>query len=573
MDAADADRLAQFEARLLQLESDVARLRADAPVPWIRQPPPPRTTDLAPGAPPAPIVGPTPERSVEWWSPDAGARLTREAVLKWSGIALIVLAVGFALSTAIRRGWLGPELQLLAAATLGIALQVAGWRVRESRSRWTGALLTAGIWVEFTTVASNLFGQHVGDPVPFVCVVAVALLGVALAQRAPSEMVAAGTLIGGASAWLVISEGSPDFAFGLAWIAAAVALTLWQSLDNEWLGLRAASHAIGLGWLLRQSIDADSIGERTGFVVVSGMLFLSLLLLPSRGSGHERWRELDIQLAMLGPPWMIIVMIAALDVASAGPRAAVSFATVAGTLVATTLLRRSLTHRHLLSLVLGSSVGLSIGLANLLNVSATFVAFAVQAAGLMFLARRLGYDLRVVTNALLLAAASTTYVGSEVIEAWRVDATWAHDVAHLVIIVAIGATGWSSPPRWARKATALGLLVSWLAWTMSVLVHLPQGHAIVSGTWAGTGMALVASGTRNVHARIAPLLPAATPRQLAGGGLAVIMLTVAKLLTIDLREVDTLWRAALFLAVGLGVLRLGYLLPRLDEPAVRDGGR
>ena len=41
----------------------------------------------------------------------------------------------------------------------------------------------------------------------------------------------------------------------------------------------------------------------------------------------------------------------------------------------------------------------------------------------------------------------------------------------------------------------------------------------------------------------------------------VIGLTVGKLLTVDLREVDALWRAGLFLVVGLGLLRLGFLLP------------
>ena len=40
-------------------------------------------------------------------------------------------------------------------------------------------------------------------------------------------------------------------------------------------------------------------------------------------------------------------------------------------------------------------------------------------------------------------------------------------------------------------------------------------------------------------------------------------ITVAKLLTVDLQEVDTLWRAGLFFVIGLGFLRLGFLLPRL----------
>ncbi len=49
--------------------------------------------------------------------------------------------------------------------------------------------------------------------------------------------------------------------------------------------------------------------------------------------------------------------------------------------------------------------------------------------------------------------------------------------------------------------------------------------------------------------------------------LIVFGLTVAKLLTVDLQEVDRLWRAGLFLLIGLAFLRLGFLLPRLTGGA------
>jgi len=98
-----------------------------------------------------------------------------------------------------------------------------------------------------------------------------------------------------------------------------------------------------------------------------------------------------------------------------------------------------------------------------------------------------------------------------------------------------------------------------MTWLGSVFVHLPQGQAIVSVSWATIGITVFLVGaTRKVP-------------EAGAVGLVVIAVTVAKLLTVDLREVDTLWRAALFLAVGLGIMRLGFLLPRLtrdpDEPS------
>ena len=99
-----------------------------------------------------------------------------------------------------------------------------------------------------------------------------------------------------------------------------------------------------------------------------------------------------------------------------------------------------------------------------------------------------------------------------------------------------------------------------------MLVHLPQGQAVVSVSWAIVGTAVLVAGA----VKKVPGLGAA--------GLAVLALTVAKLLTVDLREVDTLWRAGLFFMVGFGIMRLGFLLPRLtgaaddhlDEPILQQ---
>ena len=103
-------------------------------------------------------------------------------------------------------------------------------------------------------------------------------------------------------------------------------------------------------------------------------------------------------------------------------------------------------------------------------------------------------------------------------------------------------------PVTRRLASAVVLALT-LLWLGSVLVHLPQGQAVVSVSWAVVGIGLFVVGATRKH------------RDAAAAGLAVIGLTVGKLLTVDLREVDALWRAGLFLVVGLGLLRLGFLLP------------
>jgi hypothetical protein len=90
-----------------------------------------------------------------------------------------------------------------------------------------------------------------------------------------------------------------------------------------------------------------------------------------------------------------------------------------------------------------------------------------------------------------------------------------------------------------------------LAWLASVLIHGPQGQVVVSGLWAAAAAGAIILGVR-------------TDRTMAGKlGMATLLVVLAKLLTVDLAEVDTLWRVGLFFIIGAGLLRLGYLLPKL----------
>ena len=138
-------------------------------------------------------------------------------------------------------------------------------------------------------------------------------------------------------------------------------------------------------------------------------------------------------------------------------------------------------------------------------------------------------------------------------DAWVDDVSVGDDIAHALIIAAIALAGWLTGLRAVHLGTAALTLVRVLVWSGSVLVHLPQGQAVVSIAWAIIGTAVFVTGA----VRKIP--------EVGVAGLAVLGLTVGKLLTVDLREVDTLWRAGLFFLVGIGLMRLGFMLPRLDR--------
>lgn len=121
----------------------------------------------------------------------------------------------------------------------------------------------------------------------------------------------------------------------------------------------------------------------------------------------------------------------------------------------------------------------------------------------------------------------------------------------------------------------LGWLLG-LGWFASVLIAVPQGQAAISAAWAAAAVAAVIVGL-SVRDPLAGTIRST--------GLATIAAVVVKLVTVDLAEVDTLARVGLFLAVGLGLLRLAYVLADEDDdpsgqgrgdapaPAAEAGGR
>ena len=223
--------------------------------------------------------------------------------------------------------------------------------------------------------------------------------------------------------------------------------------------------------------------------------------------------------------------------------------------------KRWIHEAHFVSLLIGASVALTIGVAVLLSTTAAFMAIAVQGAGLVVLSRSFDREIRVLVNAAVLVIVAANFALGNMIEAWTDDAPVGDDIAHATIIAALAVAAWLTGVRQIQQIAAAATLALVLVWLGSVLVHLPQGQAVVSVSWAVIGIAVLIAGA----IRKMPEVGAA--------GLAVIGITVGKLLTVDLQEVDTLWRAGLFLVIGLGIMRIGFLLPRFapdddtaDEP-------
>lgn len=567
MEGDRSDRVEQLEQHVARLDREVARLRsrldrADTAADAVTATesaltPPVSAAAAAPPAWPAPHPAPPADTGMAGsrpWHAPKRMHLDSEAVLKWGGVGLVVLAVGFAVSTAISRDWIGPELQLAGALVVSSALVAAGLRLRPARPRWTHALCSGGLLAFFTTFASNLFLDRVDETAAFVATAAIAAGGLALARTTRSEWVAAATLIGGSIGWTVIADSREHlpFAATVVWFVLIVAATIVVSVDRRWFAARPTAHMVAMIALPALASDADGTARSILLAAATASVAGSLFVVPSIGDLTSAWQQFEVQLAALAAPWAFTVtLIAFLDDHSDTSIAVTAFAIAAGTGAAAIAL--PIRPPHKVSLALGASVTFSIGLAVLLSATAVFVALAVQAAGLVILSRALGRNVRILINAVVLATIAVANTLATMFTAWSDDAAWGDDVAHLLVIIALAVGIWFIDDRDVRRAGAVATLALLLIWTGSVFVHAPQGQAVVSVVWATLGTTVFVTGAVRRRA------DAATT------GLAVLGLTVGKLLTVDLQEVDTLWRAGLFFLIGIGLLRLGFLLPRLTR--------
>jgi hypothetical protein len=140
------------------------------------------------------------------------------------------------------------------------------------------------------------------------------------------------------------------------------------------------------------------------------------------------------------------------------------------------------------------------------------------------------------------------------------NAEWGADIIHGLVFAVVLGIGWYLRRQMAGRLLALVGYGSALLWVLSVFRHFGQGQLIVSIVWAAIGVAIVVWGLTSRQVDIARV------------GLATLALTVVKLLTVDLAEVDTFWRAGLFFVIGLGFLWLSASIPRLmgTQPPSED---
>lgn len=613
-----------------------------------------------------------------------------ERLLRIAGIVLVVLAGVFAVSTAIDRGWIGPQVQLAGATVTGLALQAGAVRLRHRSRPWAHSLGAGGaVILAACAVAAHAWLDVIGPLGALSALGVVTATSIALARHLRIEGVAIAAGVAGLGTAAVGGLlGDVPMAVAALSLAAMVVVMTGLGLVERWRGLR-----IVVGWqaaLLLLGFAVDAAGELAGLTgavawavvaVVGTVLWVAPAIagqLAERpielgDQGWPRWATIDRRLVVSAPgwTWLAITALAGADAtASAWIGLGVAAAHGATVALAWARLDRILRSSGLLAvtgivtvaLVLlldgpvlmvaivtsalasaviadriddGPMAALATVVASLATVMATtdLVTVAIDrdptigsaaaqgavVVALVEMSRRVGRRWRPVGIAL----GATAWIGllgwvatqlspiGPVVPA--IAATWAILAALILVLgryrwvptvaaraaglatlsgaailtmsdlaalietgsgdltrsalqaiviggaaIVVAALGLRSAHRPTAIAVMVGTWVLALGWVLGATLDVGQSQAVVSALWTVAAIAAIVAGLR---------LTEVVARRL---GMATLGVTMVKLLTVDLTEVDVLWRIGLFAIVGAGLLRLAYVLPRLVAPLDPD---
>jgi len=484
-------------------------------------------------------------------------------VLAVAGGVAIVLGVVFFLVMAVSRGWIDEPTRVLLAFLGSTGLLATGlWlHERHGQTEAAQAAVAAAIAALYLTLiaATELYGL-VSPELGLAMAALVGASAAAIAVRWGSPFVGGLGVIGALLAPALVGAGSSGAALtymGIA-LAAAVGVLLWR----RWDWLAAAAFAVSAPQLLVWVVD----GYDTRLALTLSVLLAFWLLNLFAAIGYElRVPAQDLRASSAMLLFANVLLIAGTGYAvlhdvghPTGATAWVLLIAVAHVALGLTALAQARISREVGALLVALGVALSgIGLALALSGPALVVGWAVHATVLAWLAARsndqragfgsLAFFGLVVGHVLLFEAPLSALTDG-------VD-----DLASAVIALAVaGAAALACadllPPAPDRRkdllqalgATALVYLCSVViieSWgATNELGARQEGQVMLSAFWGVTGVgALVYGLVRD-------------DRRLRIGGLGLLSVAIMKVFLYDLAALDSIYRVASFIAVGLLLL-------------------
>jgi uncharacterized membrane protein len=567
----EASRETELEERIAALERRVEELESRGA---LSTPPPLRRYWPALPPPLARLTGP------------ASSEAESEDILGKVGIGLLLVGVLFLLKYTIDRDLLTPAVRITGAAAIGVVLLVVGQRLRERR-RVLGRLLAGGgvaalfgsLWT-----ASALY-PLIPPAIGLAGMAAVAALSLGLAVRESDPALSVVGTVGALMTPLLLYRDPGQMGVLTAYVALVVGGAGWVYARHGWAGLVGAAAAGGwavvlVAWLVGVRTDIAGVADRMALTAAVAMTWGVTGGLPAwrlwKDPGSREPTILRVEpVVIFVAPALAFAFIAAAWAWSTG--VATVMALVLGGVYLEAARRLRARPAVFEPLVLAAAAMLAWAAARWFGVTdARSLGVAVAlACGVVHLARREAItELRLVGHMAALALAAALLLeqylapGSPFGRLERLSAAGAgrETAGALVGAVALAAIGFTSVRgSTARYAylTAAHLVI--VLWARAMLLPLAGGPALTSTTWALYAVVLIAAGLRMRDDVL---------RQI---GLGTVLVTVAKVLLVDLSSIPTLWRVLLFMGLGTLMLLVSYFVPALlrGRPvpdAVSEGG-
>ena len=566
MESAVEQRLTFLEARVKTLEG---LLGLDAvPMPSSVVPPaPPRATRPWPETTaPAAAAAPKPSPDLE--------EILGGRVLGWVGGIAVTIAAIFFVVMAVRNGWIGEDARMELAFAASVGLVGLGVWLYERRGQTQAALATvaAGIAALYASTAATTLHYHLLSPLlGLVIAGAVGALALVTAVRWDSQEIAGIGIVGALLAPVLVGSGTATSS--LVFMTIALLTAIGVVVYRRWAWLAVAAYAVSVpqaaSWLYAEH------DQRLWLTLLVATAFWLLYVVAALGYEVRAPTEslrlssasllfVNASVAAAGVWWLID---------DAGHRAGANawlFGLAGAHVVLGTLVLGSRVSREIALLLYGvASALVGVAIAVTLDGPAVVAAWSAEALVLAWAGRRTDTPERGLVASILFAGFALGHV--LVFEVPPTSLAWGLDS----IPVAIGAVGlvllalagiaaayrdFVEPLAWAGAALAVylasGLVVDLAG---AQLHHSTQTSQLaLSGFWGALGFAAIVAGLIR------------RKRALRLGGLGILALAVGKVFLVDLAHLESIWRVASFLAVGLLLLAGAFAYQRARLPSLHE---
>ena len=565
------------EARLATLEQEFEELRARLErLESLEQP-----ADAARAAqPPAqPRPAPPPSRPAREPRPPEPARpaisiedLLGGRVLGWVGGAAVVLGVVFFLVMAANRGWIDETTRVLLAFVGSTALLVTGLYLHERQGRTQAALAAVATAIAALYVTLTAATQEYDLVDPVLALVFAGLVGVvatAIAVRWDESVVAGIGILGALVAPVLVDSGtdSASLAFMAVALLSAVGVLLWR----RWSWLAIAAFVVSVPQLIAW-LD-EEYDERLGLSLAVLAAFWLLYVVAAIGYElREPTTKLRLVSASLlltnaallaGAGWVMLEDTGHGDAATVWVVGAAAVH-IGGGIPA----YGGRMSREIAALIMAVGTALAaLGLALAIDGPALVAGWSAEALVLAWAARRFGDSRGQVGSAAFFTLA---FVHTVVFEA-PPDAlrSGVEDFGTAALAVAIvGATA----AALSRLSTLPDLRVLYAGVAATAAVYLPSlaivsafegddlepgqtPQVLLSAFWAILGLTGIVVGLLR------------DMKLLRLGGLALLGLAAVKVFAYDLAELESIYRALSFIALGLLLLGGAFAYQRIRKEA------